>query len=160
MPNWGHSCYLLLCFCGQGAGGEVYMVSSHSTLPAGRAPHVHGQVVLDARHQLGQRWAQVRGAWRQPLTWTSHLPPCPPITHHLPLGIASTPPLDSNLRWGDWKGGERAAGSSGGGPVVRRAEPGPGRSLRLKSTPLPLLPHPIAPQSAFQDQADSGLNLI
>lgn len=46
------------------------------------------------------------------------------------------------------------------GSLGRRAEPEPGRSLRLKSRQLPVLPHPTAPQSAFQDKADSGLNLI
>lgn len=113
MPNWGHSCYLLFCFCGQGAGGEVYVVSSHGTLPAGCAPHVHGQVVLDARDQLEQRCAQVRGAWRQPLTWTAHVPVCPPITHHLPLGIAS------NSLWiQTWNGGTGKAGRGQQGLLV------------------------------------------
>ena len=84
MPGWGQGCYLLLHPCGQGAGGEVYVVSSHGILPTGRVPHLHGQVVLDACHQLRQRWGQVRGAGGQPLTWTSHLPPFAPISHYLP----------------------------------------------------------------------------
>lgn len=55
--------YLLLGSCGQGAGGEVHVVSCHRTLPAGRAPHLHGQVVLNASHQLGRRAEAGQMCW-------------------------------------------------------------------------------------------------
>lgn len=88
-------CYLLLRSCGQWAGGEVYAVSSHCILPAGGAPHLQGQVVLDASHQLGQRAGAGQGAGRLPPTLTSHLSP---ISHSIPLDLSST--LASGLRPG------------------------------------------------------------
>lgn len=52
-PGTGHHSYLLLHPCDQGAGGEVHMVSRDPGLPACCALQVHGQVVLNASHQLG-----------------------------------------------------------------------------------------------------------
>lgn len=86
-------CYLLLGSCGQRAGGKVYVVSSHCVLPAGGAPHLHGQVVLDASHQLGQRAGAGQGARGLTLTLTSHLSP---ISHSIPLDTSGT--LASGLR--------------------------------------------------------------
>ena len=45
--------YLLLYSCGQGAGSDIYAVSSGHVLPTGCTPQLNSQVVLDASHQLG-----------------------------------------------------------------------------------------------------------
>lgn len=45
--------YLLLHSSGKGAGRDIDAVSGGHILPTGCAPHLNGQVVLDAGHQLG-----------------------------------------------------------------------------------------------------------